>query len=80
MNMQQQIYIAIAIGALAVIVILTIFFRKRTPQARLSPLAAVAFVFVIAGLVLGDSRIVGYSLMGVGILFALIDIIYKLKK
>ncbi len=78
--MQQQIYIAIAIGALAVIVILTIFFRKRTPQARLSPLAAVAVVFVIAGLVLGDSRIVGYSLMGVGILFALIDIIYKLKK
>jgi lipopolysaccharide export LptBFGC system permease protein LptF len=80
MNMHQQIYIAIAVGVLAIIAVLMIIFKKKKPQAKLSTLSALAFVFVIAGIAFGDSRLVGYSLIGVGIVLALIDMVYKFKK
>lgn len=44
---------------------------------RLSPTAAVAFVFVIAGIVFGDNRVLGYSLMGIGVVIAIVDIVYR---
>ena len=79
MNM-QQIYIIIAIGALAVIAALMIFIKKTRPQSKLSTLAALSFVFIIAGIFFGESRLVGYGLISIGVLLALIDIVKKLKK
>jgi hypothetical protein len=43
-------------------------------------LAGLAFAFIIAGIIFGDSRLVGYSLIGVGDLIAIMDIVIKLKK
>lgn len=76
----QQIYIIIAIGALAVIAALLIFTKKIRPEAKLSPLAGLAFAFVIAGIIFGETRLVGYGLMGIGVAIALIDIVKKFKK
>jgi len=76
----QQIYIIIAIGSLVVIAALMIFTKKIKPEAKLSALAALSFAFIIAGIIFGESRLVGYSLMGIGVILALIDLAKKLKK
>lgn len=76
----QSIYIIIAIVALAIIAGSIIFMKKMKPGAKLSPFAGLAFAFLIAGIILGEDRIIGYSLVGVGLVIALIDIIKKSKK
>ncbi len=75
----SQIYILISIVVLLVIAFLVIFVKKKR-QERLTPLASLAFVFVLAGIVFGDNRAVGYSLIGIGVLLAIIDIVKKSKK
>ncbi|MFA6252650.1 MAG: hypothetical protein WCV69_00050 [Patescibacteria group bacterium] len=73
-----QIYILVSIIALAVIMLVLIFTRKKM-QKPLSKLASFAFVFVIAGIVFGNGDWLGYSLMGIGIVLAIIDSIKKSK-
>ena len=60
-----------------IIVIVMFFVRKGKRQKPLTPLGGLAFGFVIAGIVFGDSRVVGYSLIGIGIVLAIIDAIMK---
>ncbi|MFA5129105.1 MAG: hypothetical protein WC445_04080 [Patescibacteria group bacterium] len=76
----QQIYIAMAIVALAIIAGLMFFVKKGNHQYKLSPFAALAFAFVLAGIVFGESRLVGYGLMGIGVLLAVIDMVQKMRK
>lgn len=77
----SQIYILIAIIALLIIGILFIFIvKKKKKRNALTPLTGLAFAFIIAGIVFGDDRKVGYSLMGIGVLLAVIDMFIKLKK
>lgn len=76
----SQIYILIAIIALLIIAIVVFFVRKNKKQKPLTPLAGLAFGFIIAGIVFGDSRLVGYSLIAIGVLLAIIDAVKKMKK
>jgi chromate transport protein ChrA len=73
-------YIAISIIALLIIAALVFFVKKNKKQKRLSTLAGLSFAFIIAGIVFGDDRLIGYGLIGVGIILAVVDIIMKLKK
>lgn len=66
-----------AIVALAVIAILIFAIRKKGPQKQLSPLAALAFLLVVAGIFFGEDRLIGYGLLGAGVVLAIIDIIRK---
>jgi len=75
-----QIYVAIAIIILAIMAFFIIFRARKKKKEKLTPLAALAFVFVFAGIVFGETRAVGYSLMGIGVVLAVIDIIIKSKK
>jgi hypothetical protein len=74
------IYILIAILALAVTAILVFWIRGKSRQNRLSPLAGLAFAFIIAGIMFGDNRFIGYGLMGFGIILAVVDIFLQRKK
>jgi hypothetical protein len=76
----SQIYIAVAIVVLAVVALLVLFANKDQRAKRLTPLASLAFAFVLAGLLFGDNRLVGYSLMGVGVLLATLDIFNTTKR
>ncbi len=77
----SQIYIMIAVVVLAIIVLLVFLIKKNKREAKLTLLAALAFAFVFAGvLFVGEGRVVSYSLMGIGVVIAIIDIIAKLKK
>lgn len=76
----SQIYILISILALLIIAIVIFLVKKNKKQKPLTPLEGFAFGFIIVGVVFGDSRLVGYSLIGIGILLAVIDIVIKSKK
>lgn len=70
------IYLAIVILAgLAIAMDLVFVYTKK--KRRISRLAGLAFAFVIAGIFLGGQRLIGYSLLGVGIILAIIDILRK---
>ncbi len=75
----SQIYIAISIVVLAAIALLVIFLGKSRKENRLTPLAGLAFGFILAGIFFGENRLIGYSLVGIGVILAVIDIVKKLK-
>lgn len=75
----SQIYIVVTIVILAVIALLVIFVRKDRKANRLTPLAGFAFAFILAGILFGDDRLIGYGLLGVGVLLAVIDMFKKSK-
>lgn len=75
----SQIYIAISIVVLAVIALVVILLGKSKKENRLTPLAGLAFGFILAGIIFGDNRTIGYSLLGIGVIIAVIDIVKKLK-
>jgi hypothetical protein len=74
------IFIVGSIVILVVIAAIWFFVARKKKQERLSPLAAIAFAFVIAGIAFGDDRLIGYGLMGIGIILAITDMVLKLKR
>jgi hypothetical protein len=69
----SQIFIAVSIAVLACIAVLVFFIGKSRKENRLTPLASLAFGFVLAGILFGDDRLIGYSLLGIGVILAVID-------
>jgi lysylphosphatidylglycerol synthetase-like protein (DUF2156 family) len=70
----EPLWIAIAIVALVVIVVLLLIGRGRQYQQP-SNLAIVGICLVVLGIIFGDSRVIGYSLIGVGVLLSVIEAI-----
>ena len=75
----QPVYIAIALIVLAIAAILAVYAWKRGGVKTISRLAGLSFVFIMGGLIFGDSRLIGYSFLGLGVVFAIIDIVQKLR-
>ena len=73
MNMSLA-YILISIGALLILAMMAYATGKAGRPGRLTPLAGLAFIFVLAGILFGEERLIGYGLMAVGVVLALIDI------
>ena len=76
----SQISIAVSIIVFAVIAILILVVNKNKKEKRITPLASLAFGFVLAGLFFSDNRLIGYGLMGVGIILAVVDIFNHSKR
>ena len=74
----SNIYILISILILIIIVILVFF--VGTKKNELTTLAGLSFSSTIAGIIFGDDRLIGYSLLGVGVILAIIDIFKRGKK
>jgi hypothetical protein len=74
----SQIYIALSIIVLAIVGLFAFLLGKRGAN-RLTPLAGIAFGFVIAGILFGEKRIIGYGLMGIGVILAIMDIVLRSK-
>jgi hypothetical protein len=75
----SQIYILGSIIVLIIIAILMIFLKKKDKKRQLTPLSGLAFAFVISGIAFGSNRWVGYGLIGIGVVLAMIDILIKMK-
>lgn len=76
----SQIYVTTAFVSLAVIAVLVFIVNRKKTKTKLTPLAGLAFAFVLVGIFLGENRLIGYGLMGVGVILAILDIINKSKK
>jgi hypothetical protein len=70
----QTVYIGISIATFMAILVLLIV--KRQKGHRISNLTMLGMTMVVLGIIFGDSILVGYSLIGVGVLLALIDAKY----
>ncbi len=73
-------YIAISITALLIVALLVFILARGKRENRLTTLAGLAFAFVLAGIIFGEDRWLGYSLMGIGIILAVIDIVRRAGK
>ncbi len=70
----QALYIGISIAAFTAIVVLLILNRRKS--RRISTLAMLGMTMVVLGIIFSDSHWVGYPLIGVGVLLAIIDTKY----
>jgi hypothetical protein len=71
------IYIIAAVLVLIALIAIVFLLSEQRLGKQLTPLASIALVLVISGIVFGDNRAVGYGLMGAGILVAVADIVIK---
>jgi hypothetical protein len=69
----------IAILALLLIAIALFIIRRGKKREKLTPLASIAFFFILASF-LFDERLIAYSLLGIAVVLAVIDMIIKLRK
>lgn len=76
----SQMYIIVAIVVLAVIASLVFVVGKKEESRPLTPLASFAFAFVLAGILFGENRLVGYGLMGIGMILAVVDIFNRSRR
>jgi len=75
-----QFYILISIVAIAIVAAILVLTGKVIPKP-FSKLATFAFIFVLAGIFFGsDDRSIGYGLIGIGVILAVIDMFMKVKK
>jgi hypothetical protein len=67
-------YLAVSIAILAAVALLLFIAGRKKPREDLSGLVALSLALITAGIVFGENRLVGYGLIGAGILLAAIDI------
>ena len=70
----QALYIGISIAALIAILVLLVLNRRKIH--RISTLTMLGMTMVVLGIIFGDSRWINYSLIGVGVLLAVIEAKY----
>jgi hypothetical protein len=73
-------FIGVSIAVLAIIAILVFSVSRGRRETKLTPLAGLAFGFVLAGIFFGDDRLIGYGLMGIGVVLAIVDIYNRSRK
>ena len=77
----EPVWIAIAIIALVVIMVLLLISRRKGKQLlNPSNLLVLGMSLVVLGIIFGDDRLIGYSFIGVGILLSVIDAIRNRKQ
>lgn len=79
--MYTNVYIAMALVAVAIIALLFVFMsrKNKSQKKKLSKLEGLAVSLIVAGIVFGEDRLIGYGLMGGGVLLAVIDMIMELR-
>ncbi len=70
----QGLYIGISIAAFIALLVLLVLNRGKTH--RVSTLTMLGMTMVVLGIIFGESRWISYSLIGVGVLLAVIDAKY----
>lgn len=70
----QGLYVGISIAAFIAILVLLVLNRRKIH--RISSLTVLGMTMVVLGIVFGDSRLISYSLIVVGVLLAVIDAKY----
>lgn len=72
-------YLLIAIITLAILAFFIFYNRKQKPGKNFTLLAGLAFGFILCGLLFDENQTIGYSLLGIGVVLAVADIIIKVR-
>ena len=56
--------------------IIAVLFLNRRKSHQISTLTMLGLIVIVLGIIFGDNRWVGYPLIGVGVLLAIIDAVY----
>jgi hypothetical protein len=72
-------YILISIFAFLIVAVMVFFLSRNKQDNHLTPMAGLAFGFIVAGILFGENRFFGYGLMAVGVIIAVVDIFMKSK-
>ena len=75
----SQLYLAVSIVILAIIGVLEIAVNKNKTDRRLTPLFGLAAACILAGILFGEERFLGYGLLAVGVVLAVVDMIRKMR-
>ncbi|MBP1743642.1 MAG: hypothetical protein H6Q58_620 [Firmicutes bacterium] len=75
-----KIYIIVALVAALIAVVLVFLAGGNSKDKRLTPMAALAFGFILAGIFFGNNLYVGYSLIAIGLILSFTDMYMKFKK
>jgi hypothetical protein len=77
----QQIYITVTIAVAVVVIVLVALIALLAGRGKkgkaLTALTCLAMAFVLAGILFGGNRLVGYGLMGIGVLLTVVDLVRK---
>jgi len=73
----SQVFIVVSIVVLAGVAVLAFLMGKGRRENKLTPLAGLAFGCIVAGIMFGEDRLIGYGLMGVGVVLAVVDMINR---
>ncbi len=73
-----EVYLAAALVVLAIVLLLIFWVRRR--EYRITPLLSLAFAFVVAGILFGHSRVVGYGLMMIGVILAVVEWVLRRRR
>ena len=72
-----QVFVLASIVVLALVAVIVLFVRSDRRENRLTPLAGLALACVVAGIVFGADRLVGYGLFGLGVVIAVLDVLNR---
>jgi hypothetical protein len=79
MIMMENTTLYLILSVIILIAVVVIFFVNRKQMKRLTPMAGLAFAFITAGIIFGEERWLGYSLLGIGVVLAIIDAVNKVR-
>ncbi len=75
----SQIYIVLSVVIIVVIALLVFFVTRSKQEKMFTPLAVLAFGFILTGMLFGSNKVFNYSMMGIGVILAVVDMIRKLQ-
>jgi len=75
----SQIYIVVTIVVLVIVAILLFAVTKNKGALGIHPLTGLAFAFILSGLLFVNNQTLGYGLMGIGVMIAVIDMLKRSK-
>jgi uncharacterized membrane protein len=73
------IFLIISTIAILAAVAFLFLIKKGEHRNKIRSLGGLAFALIIAGILFGENRFIGYGLMAVGVVLSIIDIFVKAK-
>jgi len=74
-----QIYIVLSVSILVIVALLVFFIASRKQEKTFTPMTILAFGFILTGILYSSNMLFGYSLMGIGVILAIVDMVRKLQ-
>jgi len=76
----SQIYIALSVATLVIVALLVFFISGRKKEEAFTPMTILAFGFILTGILYSNDRLLNYSLMGIGVTLAIVDMVRKIRE